>query len=75
MTAAQEARQGQGDELYERFGKPLEAEHMGEYVAIFPDGVVVIGSTPREVAQRAVETVGRGSYLFCIGRRWVWKLR
>jgi hypothetical protein len=29
----------QADELYDQFGKPLEPEHLGEYLAIAPDGI------------------------------------
>ena len=36
MTADQMALKEQADRLYERYGKPLEREHQGEYVAIFP---------------------------------------
>ena len=75
MTAAQEQRRGQADDLYERFGKPLEAEHMGEYVAIFPSGQTVIGTTVGGVLAEATRTVGKGSFVFRIGQRWVWKLR
>jgi hypothetical protein len=75
MAAVQEEHRREADDLYERFGKPLEAEHMGEYVAIFPDGRTVIGSTVGGVLAEATQTIGKGSYIFRIGQRWVWKLR
>lgn len=34
----QQALHQQADALYERYGKPLEANHWGEYVVISPDG-------------------------------------
>lgn len=64
-----------GDRLYETYGRPLEAGHWGEYIAIFPDGETVIGATPAEVMKRALATQGRGSYLFKIGPRIVYHLR
>lgn len=64
----------EGDELYERYGKPLEAEHWGEFVAIFPDGRTLIGPTAGEVMRQAVQTFGPGSYVFKVGPRAVGRL-
>jgi hypothetical protein len=55
------------DELYERFGKQLEAEHLGKYVVIFPDGQVVLGNGLYETAKIAVETIGRGGFIYKVG--------
>lgn len=63
------------DELYERYGKPLEQEHWGKYIAIFPDGRTIIGDTPHEVLDKAVTTFGRGSFVYKIGPRAVWTFR
>ena len=63
------------DELYERYGRPLERDHLGEYAAISPDGDVVLGQTPHEAAQRAAEQFGPGSFLFKIGDRVVGRWR
>ena len=75
MAAEQRALKEQADRLYEQYAKPLEAEHRGEYVAIFPDGKTIIGPTRLEVANQAVHTVGRGSFLFKIGEKAVGKWR
>ena len=69
MTAEQTALNEQADKLYEQYGKPLEREHWGEYVAIFPDGRTVLGKSPHEVLDMALDTIGRGSFLFKIGGR------
>jgi hypothetical protein len=66
---------GQYDELYERYGRPLEREHRGEYVAISPQGDTVLGQTPYEAARRALDRFGRGSFLFKIGDRAIGHLR
>lgn len=63
------------DELYTRFAQPLEAEHLGEYVAISSEGRTVLGHSMLETAQRARETLGPGSYLFKIGPKAVGRLR
>ena len=43
------------EQLYERYGKPLEKEHAGEYAAIGPDGQVVFGVSTDEVLQKGVD--------------------
>ena len=63
------------DALYEQYGKPLEQDHMGEYLAIAPDGRIVLGSTLLEVAQKASDTLGSGHFLFKVGERSVGKWR
>ena len=75
MTAEQTALNEQANRLYEQYGKPLEAEHTGEYVAVFPDGKTIIGRSRLAVANRAVQTIGRGSFLFKIGEKAVGKWR
>jgi hypothetical protein len=63
------------DQLYEQYGKPLEPEHTGEYVAISPSGQTVLGSTVAEAMERADTAQLSDSIIFHIGQRWVWKLR
>lgn len=73
--AVDQKRRKLADELYEKYGKPLEAEHQGEYVAITPDGRTILATTVREAAQKAVEALGPGSYLFKVGEKAVWRWR
>jgi hypothetical protein len=54
----------QGDELYERYGKPLETEHWGEFVAISPEGKTVLGKTLKEAAEAAMEHLGHGHSIY-----------
>lgn len=75
MVAEQRALKEQADRLYEAYGRPLEAQHRGEYVAIFPDGKTIIGRGRLAVAEQAVRTIGRGSFLFKIGDKAVGKWR
>jgi hypothetical protein len=60
--------------LYERYVKPLEAEHFGQFVAVLPDGRVMLGDSALDVAQRAHEAGWRGCTLFKIGPGAVGKL-
>ena len=59
------------DELYERYGRLLERDHLGEYAAISSQGDVALGQTPQEAAQRAADQFGPGRFLFKIGERVV----
>jgi hypothetical protein len=63
------------DDLYERYGKRLEAEHIGEYLAVSPSGQIILGSSLREVAQRATAAFGPGNFLYKIGEKAVGKWR
>ena len=54
-------------QLYEQYGKPLEAEHWGKYLAVHPDGRIVI-ERDREIGHsRALEELGKGYFLFQVG--------
>lgn len=63
------------DELYERFGKRLEVEHWGEYLAVARDGRTVMGPDQIVVAQEAKEVLGPGVFLFKIGPKALGKWR
>ena len=60
-----------GDDLYDRYGKPLESEHWGEFVAISPKGETVLGTDMNEVFYRAGDEMGRGFFLFKVGEKAV----
>ena len=51
-------------DLYERYGKPLEREHHGEYAAIVPSGETIIGHDDVAVLQDAVARFGPGNFVF-----------
>jgi hypothetical protein len=61
--------------LYEQYGKPLEAEHTNEYIAISQAGKTILGKSLLEVVTRATEKLGKGNYIFKIGRRAVGSFR
>lgn len=74
---AREQRQllAQSRQLYERFGIPLERDHLGQYVAITTDGRTLVGTSAREVGRRAKATFGPGNFVFKIGSRVVGRWR
>jgi hypothetical protein len=63
------------DELYERYGKPLEAEHTGEYLAVSPTGETLLGKSLRDVARQATAKFGPGNFVYKVGARAVGKWR
>ena len=52
------------DALYQRYGKKLEQEHKGEFVAISRDGAVIVSKSDIEVLQKALEEFGSGNFAF-----------
>ena len=64
---SQEEVNKQADELYERYGKPLEAEHTGDFVAISTHGKVVRAPTLQQVLDLSLENLGKGSFVFRLG--------
>lgn len=57
------ARRAREDErLYERYGRPLESDHRGEFVAISDDGRIIIGADELDLATRAIEQFGSGNF-------------
>ena len=63
------------DELYDAYGRPLEAEHKGEYLAVSGNGQTLLGPTLRDVAERAEATFGPGNFIFKIGQKAVGRWR
>ena len=63
------------EQLYERYGRPLEAEHAGEYLAVSQRGETLLGESLREVARQATARFGPGNFVFKVGKRAVSKWR
>ena len=61
-TAWTASRSKEDDRLYERYGKPLEPEHAGKYVAIGPDGQCILGSDELALAIKARNQFGEGNF-------------
>ena len=58
-------RRAKKDErLYERYGKPLEQDHKGEYVAIGPKGEIILGTDDFTVTHEAIQRFGSGNFAF-----------
>jgi hypothetical protein len=63
------------DAVYDRYAKPLERDHLGEYIAVSPRGQVIVGPDLLDVAQQARDRFGAGNYLFRLGTRTVGRWR
>ncbi|HZS01153.1 MAG TPA: hypothetical protein VFE37_20715 [Chloroflexota bacterium] len=75
MTNPKVPTRAEMDAVYDRYARPLEADHWGEYVAVSPGGEVLVGPELLDVAQRAREAFGAGNYLFRVGPRTVGRWR
>ncbi len=58
------ARIKEDDRLYELYGKALEEEYSGKFVAIGPDGQTILGDDDAEILQQAIEKFGSGNFAF-----------
>ena len=56
------------EELYDWYGKPLEAEHMGEYLVVAGHGEFLFGPDEAMVATEALAKFGPGCWLFRVER-------
>ena len=64
------------DKRYERYGKPLENDHHGEFIAITQDGRVIVDKNDIEVVDRAIQQFGSGNFILCrVGYKSVGKIR
>ena len=50
--------------LYEQYGRPLEPDHKGEFIAISDDGEVILGLDKLRVDLEALARFGSGNYAF-----------
>lgn len=62
-----------GDKLYQKYGKPLEGKHWGEYIAVSKDGRTVLGNNLIKVMKKSLADFGPGSHVFKVGERAVFK--
>jgi hypothetical protein len=75
MTAKNSISLSDAEELYDRYVRPLESEHKGEYAAVSPHGALVLGKTFLDTLEEARSGLGAGSVVFKIGDRVVGKWR
>jgi len=56
-------RRGEKDDaLYERYGKPLEKDHTGEWIAIGDSGEWFLGTDGSDISFEAADRFGAGNF-------------
>ncbi len=75
MTQQAQQLKRQADALYDAYGKPLEDKHYGKYVAIANDGKTVLAPSLGEVLAQARTVLGRGNFVFRVGKKAVYSWR
>ena len=73
MATAAAMTVAEADTLYEQNGRPLEPDHNGKYLAISPNGKIVVGNDLICVLDRAAGELGRGHVVFKVGGPSVYK--
>ena len=64
------------EELYDRFVKGLESQHRGDFVAVHPDGQVIVDKDDVKAVDRALKQFGAGNFvLLKVGSKGVGKWR
>lgn len=53
--------------IYERYARPLESQHHGQYIAISRDGDVLLDNDLLTLSTKAKAQFGTGSYVFKLG--------
>ncbi len=64
VISSNEDRHRTDDRLYERFGRPLEDDHSGEFVAISREGETIVGADDIGVLEQALHRFGSGNFAF-----------
>jgi hypothetical protein len=75
MTAASQADLlQQSNRVYDRYVRPLEKDHHGEYAAVAAEGQLVLAPSLPEVMKKAEQVLPPGAFLFKVGEiavdRW-----
>ena len=75
MSKSQSELMDQSKNLYNQYGKSLEQDHWGEFVAISQDGRTLVGTDLMDVSEQALSKFGKGSFVFKVGEKAVGKWR
>jgi hypothetical protein len=71
MIAKEQQRMVIGDRLYERLGKPLEAEHWGKFIAITEGGEYLVRENLIDLLEAADDAFEETPFVFKIGEKAV----
>ena len=75
MALTNEEAFKRGDELYDKYVRPLEDEHSGKFVAVAPDGRTLVRLEEADVLDSALREFGERVTVFKIGPEKVYRMR
>ncbi len=73
MALTNEEAFKRGDELYDKYVRPLEDEHSGKFVAVAPDGRTILGTNPYKIDIEAWSAFGGEAVMFQVGDKHIVK--
>lgn len=73
MALTDEETLTRSDALYDKYVQPLEAEHLGEFVAVAPDGRTMVGTNPYKIDIEAWNAFGDEAVMFQVGEKEIVK--
>lgn len=75
LEAQKQRRLAEIDRLYELHGKPLEAEHWGEFLVVSATGSVLLAPTLYDALKQGSDQFGPDNVIFKVGERVVGTIR
>lgn len=73
MNSGNLPKRWDADRIYEKYGKPLEQKYWGKFVAINPQGEILMGSDLVKITEKALIKFGSGNFIFKVGEKAVGK--
>jgi len=70
---AQQQIAQKAEALYEKYGKPLEGEFAGKYLAVSKTGKIILGESVSALVRKAKTELGPVNFIYKIGERSVGK--
>jgi len=61
------------DRVYEQYGRPLERDHWGEYLAVSQNGETLLARSLEDAVGQAADRFGSDNFVFKIGEKVVGK--
>jgi len=55
--------------IYDRYVKPVEQEHLGEFVLVTPDGEMIFATDSSELVRKTEHVTGEGNCIFRVGHK------
>ena len=56
-------------EIYDRYVRPVEQEHLGEFVLVTADGEMIFAADSSELVRKTEHVTSEGNCIFRVGRK------